>query len=355
MAYLNDSEKKYFTVSDHLLGHPSVGLTKYFADPLLSYCFQEADPIYVSSQFNDLHREDTFDSDIWNNKECFTEEELEPFRQSSVLSIYYIKTDDPFEVYEHTWLEDMFNKKISWVPLKNATIAPYSWFLVQRPHLHEMMGVFQYMEQFRIPFHVIHLSDEFGADDISFYSTTMCKSVLRNYLRPDLGLAHVYTIPLGYHHRSTLEKSWDQRDLAWSFHGTDWFDRSTQLREFVSFVPYSCHLQPNWNHPTATTERVYLNLIGNSKFCPILKGQNSETFRMYEALEAGCLPVTTITDPNYLKWIEENMDLSSLYNWTQPASVLANQGISEETRLEVGRRWNAWKERIRNACSTLFK
>ena len=40
---------------------------------------------YVNSVFNDLHREDTFDSDIWNNKECFTEAELAPFRVPSAV------------------------------------------------------------------------------------------------------------------------------------------------------------------------------------------------------------------------------------------------------------------------------
>ena len=364
MKYMFESDRRSFTVSDHLLGHPSVGLKKYFANPLLSFCFQEDDPVYTNSQFNDLHREDTFDSDIWNNKECFTEAELEPFRKTStpepVRDVYFIPNGDKtsIEPYEKKWLEDIFSLPIRFVPLiEQMEIGHHYWFLAQRPLVPHMINLFNQLESNRIPFKVIHLSDEFETDDLSFYSYSMCSAVLRNYVREEVKhLPHVLTIPLGYHHRPTAsDKSYSERELMWSFHGTDWFDRSTQLREFVSFVPYSCHLQPNWNHPTATTERVYLNLIGNSKFCPILKGQNSETFRMYEALEAGCLPVTTITDPNYLKWIEENMGLSSLYNWTQPASVLANQGISEETRLEVGRRWNAWKERIRNACSTLFK
>ena len=183
----------------------------------------------------------------------------------------------------------------------------------------------------------------------------MCKAVVRNYLREEvLSMSHVRIIPLGYHQQATqAPKAFSDRDLVWSFHGTDWFDRSTQLREFVTFVPYSCHLQPHWNHPTATKEKLYLTLMGNSKFCPILKGQNPETFRLYEALEAGCLPVTTITDDKYLAWVEENMGLSALYDWTKPSVVLGSE-VNEETRLEVGKRWAAWKERAKDACKVLL-
>ena len=386
MAYLNDSEKKYFTVSDHLLGHPTVGLKKYFTDPLLSHCFQEADPVYVSSQFNDLHREDKFDSDIWNNKECFTEEELAPFRNPSVeplvnsvvippvaepvaepaaepaaepvsqtLRLHYVHSSTPYQLYEETWLKDMFQRPIEFIPLENVSLGYDSWFIVQRPHLDKLLPIFQQLEENQIPFHVIHVSDEFGTDDLSFYSMSMCKSVLRNYLRPDFkGLPHVHTIPLGYHHKPTSVKTFDERELVWSFHGTDWFDRSKQLVEFTSFVPYSCNLQPHWNHPTATKEKTYLNLLGNSKFCPILKGQHSETFRLYEALEAGTLPLTTLTDPAYLEWIDSNLNLSGLYDWTNPTAVLSGPSLSEDVHVEVIKRWATWKKKVQDICQSIL-
>ena len=95
--------------------------------------------------------------------------------------------------------------------------------------------------------------------------------------------------------------------------------------------------------------------MGNSKFCPILRGQNPETFRLYEALEAGTLPVTTITDENYLAWIENNLGLSALYDWTHPSEVLADKKIGETIRVIVTVRWNAWKQRVKKACASLFK
>ena len=387
MSYMFESEKKSFTVSDHLLGHPSVGLKKYFTNPLLSYCFQEEDTNYVNSQFNDLHREDTFDSDIWNNKDCFTDADLAPFRTLVLPAVtpavipavtpavtpaveiketpvkdqlvYFFPKDGSMTIdpYEKKWLDTILPCTLRFAPLLDQTeIGHHFWFLVQRPHLPQMLHLFQQLEANRIPFKVIHISDEFGTDDLSFYSFSMCTAVLRNYLREEVqSMKHVLTIPLGYHQQPTQKhKTFEERDLVWSFHGTDWFDRSIQLREFVSFTPYSCHLQPHWNHPTATKEKLYLSLLGNSKFCPVLKGQNPETFRLYEALEAGCLPVTTITDTVYVAWIEKHLGLSSLYDWTHPSIALSST-ITEETRLEVGRRWNTWKQSIKTACATLFQ
>jgi len=369
MTYLFESEQKSFTVSDHLLGHPSVGLKKYFTNPLLSYCFQEDDSTYVNSQFNDLHREDTFDSDIWNNKECFTQEELAPFlpnvaapavepSSSDHLVYFFPGEQSANQPYEMKWLNEILPYPIRLTPLMDQTeIGHNFWFLVQRPYVPQMVKLFQELEMTQIPFKVIHLSDEFEKDDITFYSYSMCTAVFRNYIREEaLKMPHVITAPLGYHQYPTqTPKKFNERDLVWSFHGTDWFERSTQLREFVSFVPYSCHLQPHWNHPTATKEKLYLTHMGNSKFCPILKGQNPETFRMYEALESGALPVTTITDEKYLAWIETNLGLSSLYNWTQPSAVLANEKIGENIRIITMVRWNAWKQRVKKACASMFK
>ena len=382
MAFMMDSEKRSFTVSDHLLGHPAVGLVKYHANPLLSFCFQESDPVYVSSQFNDLHREDKFDSDIWNNKECFEESELAPFRQPlgptgskgtsketpsepsetsketpsepSALTMYYMAHDrKPFEPYERTWLHDIFQRPIRFVLLENVQLGHHAWFVVQRPYLTQYLDLFQRLEEARIPFHVLHLSDEFGHDPLFFYSLSMCQSVIRNYPRSNIVFGpHVHTIPLGYHHKYTdNKKTMSQRELRWSFHGTDWFDRAKQLAEFTSFVPYRCNLQPHWNHPTKTRESVYLSQLGNSQFCPILKGQHAETFRFYEALEAGTLPVTNITDEVWLDWIEKEMGLSSLYPWKDVRGVMAS-GVSEEIRVEVVRRWAAWKARVLQIIQT---
>jgi GR25 family glycosyltransferase involved in LPS biosynthesis len=360
MKYILHSDQKLFAACDHFLMHPSIGLTKYIVQPFLTRCFQEDDPTYCTSQFNDLHRTDTFDSDICNNNECFQKEELAhtlsegqitPFQRKQLI-LYHFPSNGIFELYEREWLEDMLQVTIHCQPIVTE-LPPNSWFLVQRPHLDAFQTLFVSFEKQNIPFHVLHLSDEFGTDSLSFYDLSMCKTIIRNYPRALPRIPHLYVLPLGYHYRSVTKKTWEERELMWSFHGTDWFGRSKQLEPLMTVEPHSCRFQPDWNHATMTPKEEYLAILGNSKFCPILRGNHVETFRLYEALEAGALPITTITDEGYLGWIEEHMGLSSLYPWTQPLLAL-EQGQSESIRQAVSERWASWKKSIRTTCAALL-
>jgi GR25 family glycosyltransferase involved in LPS biosynthesis len=69
-------DKGIFTSGDHMIvNHGDNLLNIYFTTPLLATCFQENDPVYQRSDFNNFSRVDNFDSDLWNNTECFSKEE----------------------------------------------------------------------------------------------------------------------------------------------------------------------------------------------------------------------------------------------------------------------------------------
>jgi GR25 family glycosyltransferase involved in LPS biosynthesis len=283
LQFLYESEKKSYAVVDHLLGSPLVNLTKYVANSLLCHCFQDNDPVYLNSQFNDLHRKDKFDSDIWNNTECFEPEAIKEVMKDA-LDIYHI---GEFIPYEQSWLNEIFGA-ITFKPFNEVN---NSWFVVQRPHVETYNNHFRVLNSKNINFKVLHLSDEFGIDDISFYKLPACELVIRNYIRPDTNLSNVITIPLGFHYKSTSNKTFSDRKLAWSFHGTEWFNRKDKLEMLSEFLPYNCHLTPEWNHSSMTKEEKYISTLNDSKFCPVLRGNNFETFRMYECLEAGSIPI----------------------------------------------------------------
>ena len=67
---LVESNSGCFTSIDHYIG--LLGLKKYVITESITGCFQDSDPSYVNSQFNDFDRIDTFDSDIWNNIDAFS-------------------------------------------------------------------------------------------------------------------------------------------------------------------------------------------------------------------------------------------------------------------------------------------
>lgn len=347
LDYLQHSEDKLCLPCDHLISHPAIGLIKYVTTELQTFCFQEDNSNYNYSEFNDLHTEKKFDSDIYNNTECFSEADLSVYKSkesndSKTFKLFY-KGEKP-DLYEMTWLQDIFQKTIELVPEELTTLESDQWFLVQRPYCEQWNMTFSRYEKEGIPFNVLHLSDEFGTDHTHFYSFSSCKKVIRNYLRPDLP-EKVITIPLGYHHKSTEFIPIEKRALVWSFHGTDWFKRGEQLKQFTSYTPYHCHLQPHWNDPSRTKKQDYLAHLGNSKVCPILKGNNMETFRLYEALEAGTMPIS-VEKNEYTDWIDKHLNLSELYNWTNPTTV--NRLITNQIQKEVMKRWAEWKQSLQH-------
>jgi len=70
-------ERGIFTSGDHMIvNHGDELLKIYFTTPFLATCFQEDDPVYQKSEFNNFDRVDGFDSDLWNNRDAFTLEEV---------------------------------------------------------------------------------------------------------------------------------------------------------------------------------------------------------------------------------------------------------------------------------------
>jgi GR25 family glycosyltransferase involved in LPS biosynthesis len=351
-----------FTSVDHLLNHPQIPIIKYIASPLITSCFQENDPTYIHSDFNNFNRVDNFDSDIWNNNEHFTESDINIAQQDTQQDIqqntviYYLKEyspNTPFELYERKWIEYLFGN----IELRELSTTekpePNAWYLVMRPHSDFFKN---YFLQLGVSYNVLHLSDEFISDNIDFYSYKNCKKVIRNYHREDTKhLTNVYTIPLGYHYKSQegIIQDFDSRKLSWSFHGTDWFDRKSKLEKIQNILPYNCHLTPNWNHETMSSEEKYSTTLSSSKFCPILRGNNIETFRLYEALEAGTIPIYVRGEGDTVFWnkITSKIPMVHIETW-EKASIFMKYLLNNPEKGEIYRKgllekWNEWKMNIK--------
>jgi hypothetical protein len=279
------------------------------------------------------------------------------------IDIYHIDDGKKYEPYEQKWLDEIFSTKVNFKPLATFETIPQnnSWFVVQRPHLEKFNEYFKMIDEKGIDFKVLHLSDEFEMDDLSFYKLSHCKAVIRNYVRggiPDQ--PHIITIPLGFHHKSINNKTFVDKKLIWSFHGTDWFNRMEQLTHLSDFLPHNCHLTPNWNHSTMTKEDKYLSTLNDSKFCPIPRGNNVETFRMYECLESGSIPVYVRSkgDDLYWKYITSKIGLINIDSWENATEMikrlLDSPTDAEKYRQILNTQWQTWKSEIKSTCQKLM-
>ena len=276
------------------------------------------------------------------------------------MNLYYLKTkEEPYELYERIWLEDIFQKKIILKPFETELIPNDSWVIVQRPYSSILNTYFEKLNNANISFKVIHLSDEFCSDCIDFYKLPNCKAVIRNYLREDTpDLPHILTIPLGYHHKTMSDtKTFDERKLVWSFHGTNWFGRQEALSPWMNITPNNCVLTPDWNHPSMVKEHDYVQTLSNSKFIPILRGNNPETFRVYEALEAGCIPICVINEDHiFYQWLFTHVRIPICKQDDVITVLNSIQEIEEreEFRKVLNQQWSQYKRNVKERIQKLL-
>ena len=372
--YLINSVDKMPNVIDHFLGFHSLNFKTYVANPLITKCFQDDDPIYQHAQFNNTSTIAQFDSDIRNNTECFNEEDIKAAMQvvdkpGNIITLYHISNME-MPLYEHNWITDIFSEyTLKKIENLNEFIEDSAWFIVQRPHSDTFNRYFNNLPK-NITFKVLHLSDEFNSDCIDFYNLPNCKGIIRNYLRPNIpSLLNIITVPLGYHHKGVNNLaflyrkhvwSFHGRKFIWSFHGNCWFDRKTKLDHLYSFVPHNCHTVNEWNASNMSKQDTYLSILASSKFCPILRGNNIETFRLYEALEVGTIPIYVRQEGDELFWdmISSKLDLLELQNWTQATELiqtfLNNPDEGEKYQMKLCEAWVKWKSEIKSSCQVLL-
>jgi GR25 family glycosyltransferase involved in LPS biosynthesis len=151
-------ERGVFTSGDHMIvNHGDDLLNIYFTTPFLATCFQEDDPVYQKSEFNNFDRVDGFDSDLWNNKDAFTLEEVAAVgvgdAQPSTTDIWnnFLKQcamqnrdgvrsalETVFEMWRARGPED-FNKNLSWFRIfeqliltKNETLLAHKEYILEK-------------------------------------------------------------------------------------------------------------------------------------------------------------------------------------------------------------------------------
>ena len=413
----------YWTSADHMVCNRVDRLNHYFLDPLVAGCYQDDDPRYQTSQFNDFSRIDGFDSDLWNNDERFTSQEVQtaleaaregidieqalkdgktPLQQppsvapiqeitigqegpaSSAQKILQLLASPPtaqkrrfvtlvehkfdgVHAYEREWIEELLGKNTSFVveqiPFDGPPPTDTPIVIVQRPYTEKYTALFKKWNEQNAGFYVFHVSDEYCQDSLDFYTFTNCLGIVRIYQRndiPSVAKTKTVTIPLGYHW--TIAGGSDNpvdktprlpfRNIIWSFYGTAWQDRHLKLEPLQAVQPHSLRLVDSWESPEKITRNQYVAILLDSVFVPCPPGNNIETFRLYEALECGCIPlyVKTPGDDAYLEWLQNEIGLLPVSNW-QEASILMQHFMREKEIMESYRntlllRWKTWKERL---------
>lgn len=225
------------------------------------------------------------------------------------MSIPVVWLIPPDSVFEKEWIYHLLElggiHEIR--ELTEPVVVQDACALVIFNHSVDYMSYFETCERTSAPFVAVHLSDETLGDDFSFYHFNMCRGVLRNYWHPYASRAlDVITFGLGWKTglRKALadaEESDKRPEYVWSFAGNVYgpeTEREKMIRAFAAsdMRPYFLYTTTDcFNSPKGLPLCSYAQMLKGSYFvlCPIGQG-NVDTFRLYETLEAGAIPVVVM-------------------------------------------------------------
>ena len=252
-----------------------------------------------------------------------------------------------------TWIEELFIQKAR--PGDGTLLpGKLPVFVCSGYELDAKISFFRNLDKANLPFVLVHTSDESYDNNLSVYEFKMCLAVFRNYFRfrgglrsalrlfagslthraisrydvnpwrrtlykilydirdrypsaaihqsfPRLPAGKVYPLPLGYldtiaaymHADKERRLPVDQRPFKWSFTGdTSKRDRTLMVNLFNQHYKGLLHCNSSWQDSRQISHQDYWNSLCQSVFIPCPMGYiNLETARVYEALEAGAIPL----------------------------------------------------------------
>ena len=138
---------------------------------------------------------------------------------------------------------------------------------------------------------LFHLGDEFGGYDLSKVYN-ICNYVWRPFCSNKyFNNEKVKCIPIGYK-SGVLYKNKGNRKYKWAFTGTPHkTSRHDLLFQFSNIEPFFCHKTEKFNLKNISVDEMN-DVLSSTEFIPCPYGFfHPETYRLYEALECGCIPI----------------------------------------------------------------
>jgi hypothetical protein len=242
------------------------------------------------------------------------------------------------------------------------------------------------------PYSIIHLSDEFYTHDIRIYNDPLCKHIFRNYYSKILTPQHSHAcekigycenkityFPLGYkmdfwkNYSGTDPRSLscNMRKYKWSFCGGLFKNnRQNIINNLKHISPHYIHSIRGWNTSDSLGTEDYRNIMLDSIIIPCLSGNaNVDTFRLWEALECGCIPVVSKnqklfgnyngnSEYDYYRELLGDHPLPTIENWMDTRKLddlFDNEDALEQLRIEIYNWYVNTKNNYRNAIRNILE
>ena len=196
--------------------------------------------------------------------------------------------------------------------------------------------------------YLIHLGDEGGVYDLSSIYKN-CNYIWRVFCSNKyFNNKKVSCIPLGYKSGTLFDKQVDGRKYKWAFIGTPHKSSRHDLLFQLSHIrPSIIHKTDKFNVKIIEVDEMS-KILSSTEFIPCPNGfVHPESYRLYEALECGCIPIVE----NAYKYYERlfpNNPFIKVDRWIEAKSVIREWGNDKikQKRAECREWWSQYKKEL---------
>ena len=199
---------------------------------------------------------------------------------------------------------------------------------------------------------LFHLGDESGLYDVSnIYKN--CDYIWRTFCSSKyFSNKKVKCIPVGY--KSGVSKTrTNNRKYKWAFVGTPHkSSRHDLLFQFSDIEPSFCHKTQKFDEKIISVDKM-TEVLSSTEFLPCPNGFfHPETYRLYEALECGCIPIVENAYKYYDRLFPNNPFLK-INKWAEVRPIIKgwNDNQIKQKREECKIWWVKYKSNLEQFIS----
>ncbi len=233
----------------------------------------------------------------------------------------------------YEWDSDWIKEILSEVPIVHVYDGEYKEVIdraiVVAYGNQEYEGYFQKFIEKGYKFGVIHLSDENYTHSTAHYEKA--SFVLRNLWHEKFqDQKNVYVYPLGYaggfwkNGNQKKVKKISDRSYVWSFAGqVSKSTRKEMIAHMKTIKKHYFHKIKSFDDPKSLPHWKYREVMQNTMFIPCPRGfVNVDSFRVWEALECGCIPIVEKDPTDYFTQGFGPNPFLSVTNWSEAPELI---------------------------------
>ena len=267
---------------------------------------------------------------------------IEKHDRDYVWGIYHKKNSD-------LWIYEILKKTKYNIIEKETNLEKNDTLIIVDSSIEEKNELYTKLRLICSKIFLFHLGDEGGSYDLSSVYEN-CDYIWRpfcsnKYFKND----KIQCIPIGYK-TGVFNKNKEKRKYKWTFTGTPHkTSRHDLLFQFSDIEPFFCHKTEKFDEKIISVEEMS-EALSLTEFMPCPNGfVHPETYRLYEALECGCIPIVEDTYQYYDRLFPNNLFIK-VNKWLDARPIIKgwNNDQIKKKRRECEIWWKNYKEKLQN-------